>query len=286
MYVVAGVTGNTGSIVAEELLQRGHQVRAIVRDVGKGERWKAMGAEVAVTSLADAKGLAEVLSGAKGAYLLNPPDMTISDFRARATEIGDAFTTAIRDSGVPQIVFLSSIGAQHDSGVGPIAGLHLIEKKLEGLGIGETLLRPAYFLENWGVSLGSAVSEGVLPSFLPENFRFPQVATRDIGRLAADALENPPRGISVLEISGPEDYTPADIARAVGSIAGREVAVGVGPIEAVIPTFTSFGASEHVASLFREMYEGMVNGRISWDGSGQRIRGTTTPAEVFAPMLR
>lgn len=37
MYAVAGVTGNTGSVVADELLRRGKEVRVIVRNAEKGE---------------------------------------------------------------------------------------------------------------------------------------------------------------------------------------------------------------------------------------------------------
>ncbi len=57
MYVVAGVTGQTGSAVAETLLGQGKAVRVIVRSAEKGETWRARGAEVAVASLEDANSL-------------------------------------------------------------------------------------------------------------------------------------------------------------------------------------------------------------------------------------
>ena len=53
MILVAGVTGNTGSKVADLLLAKGEQIRVVVRDEAKGAAWKAKGAEVAVGSLAD-----------------------------------------------------------------------------------------------------------------------------------------------------------------------------------------------------------------------------------------
>jgi uncharacterized protein YbjT (DUF2867 family) len=287
MYAVAGVSGHTGAVVAEELLRRGRAVRAIVRDAGKGERWKAKGAEVAVASLDDADALARALSGAEGAYLLLPPDAASTDFIARGREVGDAFERAIRTSGVRHVVMLSSIGGQHDSGTGPIRALHEIEERLRRSGAAITLLRPTYFFENWGASLGPAAGQGVLPSFIPAGLRFPQIASRDIGVAAADALEHAPAsGVRVLELAGPEDYTPADIASAVGSILGKEVQVAEGPLDAVVPAFMSFGISEHMAGLYREMYEGVINGRVAWDGTGERRRGTTTAREVLAGMLQ
>lgn len=286
MYAVAGVTGNTGSVVAGELIRRGKRVRVIVRDAAKGDVWKAQGAEVAVASVDDGDAMAAALRGVEGAYLLNPPEAGSEDFIARGGEVGDAFARAIRTSGVPHVVFLSSIGAQHEHGTGPIRALHQVEQRLVPLGIALTLLRPSYFLENWGAALGSAVSDGVLPSFIPADFRYPQIATRDIGVVAADALESVPAGVRILELAGPEDYTPADIAAVISRILGKTVEVAEGPLDAVVPTFTSFGISQHMAELYRELYEGVMNGTVGWDGSGERRRGTAAPAEVFAPMLQ
>src|SRR5437016_5265158 len=72
MYVVAGVSGNTGKVVAETLLSQKKPVRVIVRDAAKGAAWKARGAEVAVAELDDVPALTKALAGAEGAYLLLP----------------------------------------------------------------------------------------------------------------------------------------------------------------------------------------------------------------------
>ncbi|HSK05858.1 MAG TPA: NAD(P)H-binding protein, partial [Kofleriaceae bacterium] len=70
MYVIAGVSGNTGSVAADTLLAANKPVRVIVRDAAKGEPWKAKGAEVAIASFEDRAALARALAGATGAYLL------------------------------------------------------------------------------------------------------------------------------------------------------------------------------------------------------------------------
>src|SRR5580704_17860644 len=73
MYVITGVSGNTGSHAATALLAAGQPVRVVVRDAKKGEAWKARGAEVAIADVGDAGALAAALVGAKAAYLLLPP---------------------------------------------------------------------------------------------------------------------------------------------------------------------------------------------------------------------
>ena len=286
MYAVAGVSGHTGSVVAEELLRRGQKVRAIVRSEEKGKPWRDRGAAVVVASLEDAAALERALSGVDGAYLLSPPDLTTTDAMARARRLAESFAAAVRGSGVGHVVFLSSLGAHRESGTGMITTLVPIERALRETGVNLTILRPAYFIENWATSLGPAKDSGVLPSFLPAQHRMAMIATRDIGKAAADALTNPARGVRILELAGPEDYTPADIAATVSSLIGKDVRVAEAPLDAVVPTFTSFGASEHIASLYREMLEGVTKGRVEWDGTGERRRGTTTARDVFAAMIR
>jgi uncharacterized protein YbjT (DUF2867 family) len=285
MYAVAGVSGNTGAVVADELLQQGERVRVIVRSKAKGEPWESKGAEIAVASVEDATSLTEALRGVDGVYLLAPPDMGSTDLDARGKQLGEAFARAVKESGVKHVVLLSSIGAHQDSGTGPIITVHHIENALRGTGANVTFLRPTYFMENWAAGLGPAQENGVLPSFLAKDEKIPMVATHDIGKVAASALRNPPSGERVINIAGPQDYTPAEIAKELGAVLGKEVTIAEGPLDAVVPTFTSFGISEHVAGKFREMYEGLGTGRVAWDGKGEQVRGETPPSKVFRGLL-
>ena len=95
MFVIAGVTGNTGAVVAEKLLAQKKAVRVLVRDEAKGAPWKAKGAEIAVAALDDAKALTEALKGAEGAYFLSPPDFGAKDLRASRRALVDAIASAI-----------------------------------------------------------------------------------------------------------------------------------------------------------------------------------------------
>ena len=79
MFVVAGASGNTGSVVAETLLARGEKVRVLARDAKKVEPLVTRGAEVTVLGLDDVEKLTEALRGAEGAYLLLPPNLAVAD---------------------------------------------------------------------------------------------------------------------------------------------------------------------------------------------------------------
>src|SRR5215510_13296974 len=111
MYVIAGVTGNTGSVVANTLLADKQPVRVIVRDAAKGEPWKVRGAEVAVAEVGDRAALARALTGAKGAYLLLPPNgWTETDIPAGRARLTESLLGAVRDARPGHVVFLSSAG--------------------------------------------------------------------------------------------------------------------------------------------------------------------------------
>src|SRR5262245_22567326 len=72
MFVVAGVTGHVGSVVAERLLAKGQKVKVIVRDAAKGAAWSKKGAEVAAGTLEDTAFLTGALRGASGFFALLP----------------------------------------------------------------------------------------------------------------------------------------------------------------------------------------------------------------------
>jgi len=286
MYAIAGVTGHTGRVVAETLQAKGQPIRAIVRDEAKGASWKGRGAEVAVASVDDEAALTRALTGVQGAYVLLPPDAVTTDFFGSRAKMVDAIARAAVKAGLPHLVLLSSIGAQIPTGTGPIAALHYAERSFEKLGIATTFVRASYFLENYGGVLAPAKNNGVLPSFLPANRTHAVVTTTDIGRTAAQALLDGPRGRRVIELSGPADVTPADVAAALTDLLGRTVNVAEAPLEAVVPTFMSFGMSQHVAELYREMYDAFIAGYITWEGTAaERVRGSIGVKDGLRAML-
>lgn len=288
MFVIAGATGNTGSIVADTLLSQGKKVRVLVRDAAKAEALRARGAEVVVGTLDDAAVLARAFDGASGAYVLSPPDVRSDDLLAQRRATFTAIASAIDAAKLPHVVLLSSIGAQHETGTGPIRAMHDAERRLSATTARATFVRAASFVENWA-SVLPAAQHGKLPTFQPADLPVPQVTTRDIGLAAARALiEGPPREkVDVIELSsGARDLSARDVANVVGEILGRPVEPEVLPMAAVVPTFTSYGMSAPHAALFQEMLEGIANGKVAWEGGRARpVRGATDPKAVLAKLL-
>ena len=166
MFVIAGVSGNTGSIVANALLEQGKKVRVIVRDAKKGEPWKARGAEVAVATRRRRGRAHEGARGRDRRLFPLAARYGATDFIAERRASVETLARAVEKSKVPHVVLLSSMGAQHEAGTGPIRTLHFAEQRLAKTPAKTTFVRAAYFLENWASVLGAA-AQGKLPTFLP-----------------------------------------------------------------------------------------------------------------------
>ena len=284
MYVVFGVTGNTGKVVADTLLSQKKAVRVVVRDAAKGAPWKAQGAEVAVATVDDPASLEKALKGAEGAYILLPPDYGSKDNLGDKVRQVDAFAKAIPASGVKHVVLLSSIGAQHEAGTGPIKSLHAAEKRFAQTGVPFTFLRAPYFMENFGASLGSVVSDGVLYAMFDK--KIPMIATRDIGAAAAKLLVEGPGTPNVVNLHGPGEYAPSDAAAALAKILGKPVNVVLVPEAGRVGALTAAGLTEDLAKLFAEMNAGIGKGLLVFETSGVRdAKGTTEFEAVLRGLL-
>jgi uncharacterized protein YbjT (DUF2867 family) len=279
MFVVTGATGNTGSVVAATLLDAGKDVTLIVRSAKKAEPWKVRGARIVEADYLDTKALADAFQGASGAYLMLPPLFDATDYLGAREAITRSFAEAASTAHLGRAVFLSSFGAQHDAGTGPVRALSAAEKILSGIPR-FTALRAPWFLENFLQSLPAAKAEGVLHAFLTPDAKIPMIATRDIGAAAAELLLHPDSAPGLVEISGPEDYSPEDIAAVLTSVLGRPVKYQLLPPEAAIAMFQQFGASEDAARLFAEMFEGVNKGLLLPTGTPRRM--AISAREFFA----
>jgi uncharacterized protein YbjT (DUF2867 family) len=241
---------------------------------------------VTAASLEDGHALAAAFAGAEGVYLLIPPNFKAADALGYGSRVGEALAAAVKTSGVPHVVLLSSVGAQHAQGTGPIRSLHHAESVLWPTAKNLTLIRAAYFLQNWAGGVDGVRNQGVLHNFLTPERKIPMVSTADIGKIAAECLTDPARGRRVVELAGPEDYSPQDIAQTFAAALGKPVKLETHPLDAVIPTFTALGFSQDVARLFREMIEGINSGHVAYEGKAATFRrGNVTASETINQLL-
>ncbi|VWC86806.1 NmrA family NAD(P)-binding protein [Burkholderia lata] len=289
MYVVTGVTGRTGAVAAQALIDAGVAVRVVVRDRAKAARWAEQGADVAVADLADSAALTRAFAGAHGAYLVKPPNYALENLFEHADLTARAVVEAVRAAGLPKLVLLSSVGADRPGGTGVIATNRTAEQRLAESGIPVVFLRAAYFMENWARVVDPVRTQGILPSLLvPVERAIPMVATEDIGRVAADLLRDDWAGIRKIGLEGPVACSPADIAAIFARALNRPVRpMALEPSEwAGVLAMNPF--SSVAINGFIELNRGLNSGHIDFasDDTVELRQGRVPFEQVAEEILR
>jgi len=282
MFAITAITGKVGGAVARTLLRQGAEVRAVVRERSKGMPWAERGCDVAVADVDRAEPLAAALEGVRGAFILLPPVFDPSpDFAESRTRIA-AIRDALNRSSPARVVVLSTIGAD-TARPNLLNALRLLERGLADVSLPITFLRAAWFMENAAWDLSSARDDGVIRSYLqPLDRRIAMVATDDVGRVAAELLQEEWVGHRVVELEGPARTSPDAVAAAFARALGRPVAAEAVPRANWERIFREQGMANPLPRM--QMIDGFNEGWI--DFTDDRIRkGRITIDQAIAAVV-
>lgn len=217
--LVTGATGNVGREVVAQLVKRGADVRALVRDPAKANLPESVA--VAKGDLLDVDSLRSAFSGISTLFLLNA--VTTDEFTQALVTLNVA-----REAGIERIVYLSVIHSDLYVNVPHFAGKLGVERMIETMGMHATILRPAYFIGN-DLSIKDVITgHGVYP--MPVGSKgLAMVDARDIAEVAAIELlrredADAPLSLERINVVGPDTLTGADIATIWTQALGRPVA--------------------------------------------------------------
>lgn len=282
MFAITGITGQVGGAVARTLIDNAQPVRAVVRDAEKGAAWARKGCEVAVADLDDAAALKKAFAGVQGVFFLLPPVFDPSPDFGEARCVIAAVREALDAARPARVVSLSTIGAQ---ALQPnlLQQHQLQEKSLGSLPLPITFLRAAWFMENAAWDVAPARTTGVIPSFLhPLDKPMPMVATEDIGRVAAELLQETWQGRRVVELEGAR-LSPNDVAAAFARVLGRDVRMDAVPRATWEALFKSQGMKNPVPRT--QMLDGFNEGWIDFEGDASSTRKGTVSLDAVLQAL-
>jgi len=219
--LVTGATGTIGRQVVEQLVKRGADVRALVRDPAKANF--PAGVSVVQGDLLDVDAMRGAFSGVSTLFLLN-------------AVVPDEFTQALialnlaRAAGIERIVYVSVIHSDLYVNVPHFAGKFGVERMIEQMGFSATVLRPAYFMNNDLTIKDVVLGYGVYP--MPIGGKgLAMIDARDIGEIAAIELirreqATGPLPLDRINLVGPNTLTGADVAAIWSEVLGRTIAYG------------------------------------------------------------
>ena len=281
MYAVAGVSGHTGFLVARALLDRGESVRAIVRNREHIFKWRDRGAEVVVADLNDAAALALALEGVKGAYLLSPQSLNDHRPLEKWGRQNESMVAALQKTHLKNTVFLSSIGAHQKQSPGMVQALYDAEQKFKNAQVPVTVLRAAFFYEDWIPVLDAVHEKNRVPTYLDPDRSIPMVSTEDVARTAVDLLLNPAEPSRVVELSGPREYSPKDIQNILEQNLKRKLALFHYSKNEWREFWDQEEVDPEVVKLLIETFDGLNHQKISFSGNSVESRKGTVTMEDF-----
>jgi NAD(P)H dehydrogenase (quinone) len=285
VFSITGITGNVGGQVAQNLLTAGLPVRAVVREIAKGNAWAERGCEVAKADIHDAASLAAAFEGAEGVFVMVPPNFDPVPGFPEARGIAASLKSALERARPGRVVYLSTIGAQASES-NLLTQHSIIEQTLGELSMPITFLRPAWFMENCSWDIAPARESGVIRSFLqPLDKPVPMVATADIGRVGAEQLQETWTGHRVVELEGPRRVTPNEIAATFAELLGRAVTMDAVPRETWEPLFRSQGMKNPTPRI--RMLDGFNEGWIECEsGAAGSLKGNVALKTVLQILIK
>jgi uncharacterized protein YbjT (DUF2867 family) len=250
--VVMGATGQQGGAVVKNLLERGHEVRAVTRNTNSAKARQLANAGVTLVraSLDDTAALANALDGATSLFAMTTP---FDGGPQAETRQGISAADAAKAAGV-HLVFNSVGSANRRTGVPHFDSKYEIEKHIAKIGVGATVLAPVYFMEN--LYFGKEqLTKGVYATPLPPTRQLAQVAVADIGAVAVRLLEDPGRFSGKRFDLGGDELTGNDALAILSRVTGRRFTYFQVPLEVIRQRMGEDGAKmyewfDHVGFTF------------------------------------
>jgi uncharacterized protein YbjT (DUF2867 family) len=202
---VTGASGQQGGAVARHLLkQPGFTVRALTRDTTKApaRALAQVGAELIQGDLDNPASYQHALEGAYGVFSVQTFMESGCGGEVRQ---GKALADAAKSAGVQHLVYSSVVSADRHTGIPHFESKWEIEQYIHRLELPFSVLRPAFFMQNWHSYMRQPILHGTLPLPLTPQTPLQQISIEDIGAFATLAFQAPSKWLGKsVELAGDE----------------------------------------------------------------------------------
>ena len=187
--LVTGATGKQGGHLVDELVARGHSVRALTRkpDSPAAAALAKRGVTIVTGDFEDPKGLERAARSVDTVFAMSTPYE-----RGPETEIREGINIlrAAASAGVTHLVYTSVAGADRASGIPHFDSKFAVEKEIQRSGVPFTIVAPVFFMENFLADwMLAGIAKGSIAMALPATRRLQQIAVADIARFTALVIE-------------------------------------------------------------------------------------------------
>jgi uncharacterized protein YbjT (DUF2867 family) len=251
-YLITGATGEVGSRVVRQLLERNIRPRVLVRSEEKARSLFGDRVDVCVGDLAAPGSMRGAIHGADTVFLVNVgPEIPERD---------EAAATTCKEVGVRKIVKLSSLDVEHGLAIG--AWHEKGEAAIRTTGIPFTLVRPTGFMSNLLAWAHSIRTESVVRSSTA-NGRRPFIHTEDIASVCLAALLNDEYSGEALAITGPESLSFGEATAIISEAIGKPLAYQAISDEEAGERYSKISGSREETEAHVALWRAIREGRLA-----------------------
>ncbi len=260
---ITGATGNIGGAVARALAAEGVPTRLLVREAARAP--ELPGAEVAVTTYADAHASERALAGV---------DVLLMVSGAEAPDRLDqhrTFVAAAAAAGVRHVVYTSFQGAAADSTFTLGRDHHWTEEAIRATGMTHTFLRDSFYLDFVEDLVGE---DGVIRGPGGDG-AMAAVARADVADVATAVLRDPAAHRDITyDLTGSEAITLAEAAATVAEVRGRDVRYHAETVEEAYASRQRWNPEPYLADAWVSTYTAIADGSLAAvSGDVERVTG-------------
>lgn len=273
--LVVGGTGMLGGQVVTELLNRGKQVRALVRPGSDASRLESAGAEIARGDMMDQESLLRAMAGAD-AVITTAAGYTRhrkGDTPETDTVGNSNLAEAAKRTGVRRFVLTSILTCDQTPRVPHFWHKRLMEDRLQALGVPFVALRPGAFLDQVTRFGGDPVSKHKVMWFGSAGIPLTFVLTADVAGYLAAAVDAPGVEGHRIDIGWDRPISMQEFADITERLTGEEIRVRSVPLGLLRAAGRVLGPVNPMAKDLAAM--------ISWFQTGRYVADTTRQREVF-----
>ena len=264
--LVTGATGQQGGALARLLLQKKHEVYALIRDTKsespKAQNLRNLGAKLVEGDLDNPDSLEQATNGIDSVFLMGT---FVGGGTEGETRRGKIMVDIAKEKKIEHIVYSSVVNADKNTGIPHFDSKYKVEQHIKNSGIPYTIIGPTFFMENLLSYSLAGLQQGQLALPLSPSRILQQSAVENIVEFFALALERRNSFIGKRIDIASDEITGEQAAKVLSNELGHKIRYEQVPLEQIRQAsedlalmyewFERIGTGVDVASLHKQYPE-------------------------------
>jgi NADH dehydrogenase len=227
---VTGSTGFVGNHVLHELVEKGHQVKALVRPGSEHKLKRPDDVETIPGTVEEIADLIQGMQGCEAAIHLVGiirafPSRDIT-FERLHTEAAANVIGAAKEAKVQRLLHMSALGAREDGPTAYLRTKFAAEELVRQSGLNYTIFRPSLIFGRGGEAIkmfADMVKKYVVPIIGDGQYRFQPVSVTTVAQGFEKGLDPETANDQTLDVGGPDNVTFDEIMDTLARVMGKSI---------------------------------------------------------------